>query len=81
MQGLWRQILLHIRLNFRNRMALIYQYIFPTIFLIAFRTLYRQEQSPLPNAVGVQPLLAKIRSTVAREAETSGKDMAYSKPA
>ena len=33
MPGLLRQIALGIRLNFRNRMALIYGYLFPTIFL------------------------------------------------
>jgi ABC-type multidrug transport system permease subunit len=63
MQGLWRQILLHIRLNFRNRMALIYQYIFPTIFLIAFRTLYRQEQSPLTLHLGELMTVTILGST------------------
>src|SRR5437870_1477391 len=47
MPGLLRQIALGIRLNFRNRMALIYGYLFPTIFLFAFRTLYRQERVPI----------------------------------
>lgn len=47
MRGILGQILLNIRLNFRNRMALIYQFIFPTVFLIAFRTLYRGERYPL----------------------------------
>jgi ABC-type polysaccharide/polyol phosphate export permease len=52
MQGVLAQILLNIRLNFRNRMSLIYQYIFPTIFLIAFRTLYRGERYPLTLHLG-----------------------------
>jgi hypothetical protein len=52
MHGLLHQILLHIRLSFRNRMALIYQYIFPTIFLVAFRTLYRGERYPLTLHLG-----------------------------
>lgn len=47
MHGLLRQIPLSIRLNFRNRMALIYGYLFPAIFLVAFRTLYRQDRVPL----------------------------------
>lgn len=52
MQGLPRQILLSIRLNFRNRMALIYGYLFPVMFLLAFRTLYRQERFPLALHAG-----------------------------
>jgi hypothetical protein len=47
MGALLRQIRLSIRLNFRNRMALIYGYLFPAIFLLAFRTLYRHERVPL----------------------------------
>ena len=47
MRGVVSQIRLGIRLNFRNRMALIYGYLFPAIFLLAFRTLYRQEKIPL----------------------------------
>jgi ABC-type multidrug transport system permease subunit len=52
MRGLWRQIVLSIRLNFRNRMALIYGYLFPAVFLLAFRTLYRQERVPLALHLG-----------------------------
>lgn len=52
MRGLLRQILLSIRLNFRNRMALIYGYLFPAIFLLAFRTLYRGERVPLALHAG-----------------------------
>jgi ABC-2 type transport system permease protein len=52
MPGLLRQIPLSIRLNFRNRMALIYGYLFPAIFLLAFRTLYRQERVPLALHAG-----------------------------
>jgi ABC-2 family transporter len=47
MRGVLTQILLGIRLNSRNRMALIYGYLFPAMFLLAFRTLYRQEKIPL----------------------------------
>ncbi|HWV58979.1 MAG TPA: ABC transporter permease [Longimicrobiales bacterium] len=41
-----------IRLHFRNRMALIYSYIFPTIFLVAFWVLYRHETVPLVRHMG-----------------------------
>src|SRR3954463_13103936 len=47
MARLPRQIVMGIRLNLRNRMALVYGYLFPAIFLLAFRTLYRQERVPL----------------------------------
>ena len=52
MQGVLRQIVLHIRLNFRSRMAMLYQYLFPTIFLVAFWTVYRQEKFPLALHLG-----------------------------
>ena len=52
MPGLLQQVLLSIRLNFRNRMALIYGYLFPAIFLLAFRTLYRFDQVPLIQHIG-----------------------------
>ena len=52
MRGLLRQIVVNLRLNFRNRMALIYGYLFPTIFLVAFRTLYRHERVPLAMHAG-----------------------------
>jgi ABC-2 type transport system permease protein len=52
MQGVLQQILLHLRLNFRSRMAVLYQYLFPIIFLAAFRTVYRQERFPLAMHVG-----------------------------
>jgi hypothetical protein len=41
MKGLAAQLASTLRLHFRNRMALIYGYLFPTIFLIAFWVLYR----------------------------------------
>ena len=52
MHALFEQIAIGIRLNFRNRMALIYGYVFPTIFLVAFRVLYRLEHPPLLIHVG-----------------------------
>jgi hypothetical protein len=38
---------LSLKLNFRNRMAILYGYLFPLIFLIAFWTIYRNEPAPL----------------------------------
>ncbi|HEY4086645.1 MAG TPA: ABC transporter permease [Bryobacteraceae bacterium] len=47
MQALLQQIAIGIRLNLRNRMALAYSFLFPAIFLLAFRLLYRSERVPL----------------------------------
>jgi hypothetical protein len=52
MKGLGRHVLVTLQLNFRNRMALIYGYLFPVIFLIAFYVLYRYERVPLLRHVG-----------------------------
>ena len=41
-----------LRLHFRNRMALLYGYLFPLIFLIAFWVLYRHERIPLLRHMG-----------------------------
>ena len=41
-----------LRLHFRNRMALVYSYLFPTIFLIAFWVLYRYDRVPLARHMG-----------------------------
>jgi len=41
-----------LRLHFRNRMALIYGYLFPLIFLVAFWVLYRHEKVPLLRHMG-----------------------------
>lgn len=43
---------LSLRLNFRNRMALIYGYLFPLIFLVAFWVLYRYDKVPLLRHMG-----------------------------
>ena len=37
----------NLRLYFRNRMAMLYGYLFPAIFLAAFWVLYRYESVPL----------------------------------
>ena len=52
MSGLGRYIELGLRLHFRNRMALIYGYLFPTIFLISFWVLYRYDRVPLAAHIG-----------------------------
>ncbi len=41
-----------LRLHFRNKMALIYGYLFPLIFLVAFYVLYRFEKPPLLRHMG-----------------------------
>jgi ABC-2 type transport system permease protein len=43
---------LSLRLNFRNRMAIVYGYLFPLIFLVAFWAIYRNDQQPLALHVG-----------------------------
>jgi ABC-type transport system involved in cytochrome c biogenesis permease component len=41
-----------IKLHYRNKMALIYGYLFPLVFLLAFWVLYRHESVPLARHVG-----------------------------
>lgn len=41
-----------LRLYYRNKMALLYGYLFPTIFLVAFWVLYRHELVPLVQHMG-----------------------------
>jgi ABC-2 type transport system permease protein len=41
-----------LRLHFRNRMALLYGYLFPLVFLVAFWVLYRHEKVPLLRHMG-----------------------------
>jgi ABC-2 type transport system permease protein len=50
--GLLYQIAVGLRLHFRNKMAMIYSYLFPTFFLIAFWVLYRYEVPPLVRHMG-----------------------------
>ena len=45
-------LLIELRLYYRNRMALIYGYLFPLVFLGAFLALYRHEAVPLVNHMG-----------------------------
>lgn len=43
---------LSLRLNFRNRMAVIYGYLFPLIFLVAFWVIWRNDEVPLSLHLG-----------------------------
>ena len=52
MKGLGRHVAISLRLYFRNRMALLYGYLFPAIFLVAFWVLYRYEKVPLARHMG-----------------------------
>lgn len=47
-----RHVGLSLKLNGRNRMALIYGYLFPLIFLLAFWALYRHDRVPLVLHMG-----------------------------
>jgi ABC-2 type transporter len=52
MTALFQQVRIGILLHLRNKMALLYGYLFPTIFLVAFWVLYRFEQVPLVRHMG-----------------------------
>ena len=52
MNGLVQHVAISLRLYFRNRMALLYGYLFPAIFLVAFWVLYRYETVPLARHLG-----------------------------
>src|SRR5688572_1703894 len=41
-----------LRLHGRNKLALLYSYLFPTLFLLAFWVLYRYDQVPLIRHMG-----------------------------
>lgn len=43
---------LTLRLNFRNRMALIYGFVFPIVFLLAFAVIYRHDPVPVIAHLG-----------------------------
>ena len=49
---MFRYFLISLRLHFRNKLALLYSYLFPTLFLIAFWVLYRYDQVPLVRHMG-----------------------------
>lgn len=52
MRGAWTHFATGLRLHFRNRTALLYGYLFPIIFLVAFWVLYRHEPVPLIRHFG-----------------------------
>jgi hypothetical protein len=52
MSALREHLSVSLRLHFRNRMALLYGYLFPLIFLVAFWVLYRHEKIPLLRHMG-----------------------------
>jgi hypothetical protein len=52
MNAFLRQLRVALVLHYRNKMALIYSYLFPLIFLLAFLVLYRYESVPLVRHMG-----------------------------
>jgi ABC-2 type transport system permease protein len=52
MKGFLTQFRLSLVLHFRNRMALIYGYVFPVMFLVAVWVLYRHERVPIARHLG-----------------------------
>jgi ABC-2 type transport system permease protein len=52
MNALFAHLGISLRLHFRNKMALLYGYLFPLIFLVAFYVLYRFEKPPLLRHMG-----------------------------
>jgi hypothetical protein len=52
MSAFLHQLAINLKLHLRNKMALLYSYLFPTIFLVAFWVLYRFEQVPLVRHMG-----------------------------
>src|SRR3954468_9945743 len=52
MNPLLEHLRISLRLHFRNKMALLYGYLFPLIFLAAFWVLYRHERVPLLRHMG-----------------------------
>ena len=52
MNGFAEHLGISLRLHFRNKMALLYGYLFPLIFLAAFWVLYRYDKVPLLRHMG-----------------------------
>ncbi len=52
MRAIASLVAMGLRLNMRNRMALIYGFVFPLIFLLAFWALYRHDEKPLILRLG-----------------------------
>jgi ABC-type transport system involved in cytochrome c biogenesis permease component len=52
MDAFLQQLRISLKLHYRNKMALIYSYLFPLIFLLAFWVLYRHESVTLARHMG-----------------------------
>jgi len=52
MHAALQQLRISLTLHYRNKMALIYSYLFPLIFLLAFYVLYRYERVVLARHMG-----------------------------
>jgi hypothetical protein len=52
MRGSLHHLGVSLKLHYRNKMALIYGYLFPLVFLLAFWVLYRYESVPLVRHMG-----------------------------
>jgi ABC-2 type transport system permease protein len=52
LNGLLQHLLLTLRLNFRNKLALIYGYLMPILFLIAFAAAFRGAKPPVVHELG-----------------------------
>ena len=68
-----RQLGISLRLHVRNPMALLYGYLFPTIFLVAFWVLYRFEEVPLDPARRRAPDGDGPRRRLLRPADDDGE--------
>jgi len=52
MNALLHLVAVSLKLNFRNRMAILYGYLFPLLFLVGFWAVYRNDPVPLALHVG-----------------------------
>ncbi|HZZ19200.1 MAG TPA: ABC transporter permease [Opitutaceae bacterium] len=52
MKGLWRHFLLTLELNIRSRQAIVYGYLVPVIFLVAFGSVFRAQTPALLAQMG-----------------------------
>ena len=51
-RGLGQQVLITLRLNFRSRASLVYGYLVPVFFLLAFGSVFRSGSPPLLREMG-----------------------------
>ena len=52
MNALFQHLLLTLRLNFRSRQAMVYGYLVPVFFLLAFGSVFRSSVPPLVHEMG-----------------------------